>query len=42
MPELEKTVKNHILPVADRGKKLLNNARFENDAVILGGAALFS
>lgn len=36
------TMQKHILPVADRGERLVKMARFENDAVLLGGAALFA
>ncbi len=42
MSDLEETMKKHILPVADRKSGLIDFARFENDAVLLGGAALFS
>lgn len=41
MDELEETMKKHILPVADRGNKLIKAAKFENDAVLIGGAAIF-
>lgn len=41
MPELEKTMKEHILPVANQGL-LVREARFQNDAVLLGGAAIFA
>ena len=41
MPVLEKTMKEHILPVADKGI-LIREARFQNDAVLLGGAAIFA
>lgn len=42
MPVLEETVARHILPVAGQNRKLVAEAQFENDAVMLGGAALFS
>lgn len=41
MPVLEETLKQHILPVADQGL-LIREARFQNDAVLLGGAAIFA
>lgn len=41
MPILQKTMKDHILPVADSGM-LVREARFQNDAVLLGGAAIFA
>jgi glucokinase len=40
--ELQQNMKKHILPVADRGEEIIKAARFENDAVLLGGAAVFS
>ena len=42
MPTLLSTMKKHILPVADQGRELVREARFENDAVLLGGAAIFA
>lgn len=42
MPVLLETMKKHILPVADQNRELVKAARFENDAVLLGGAAVFS
>ncbi|PKL43321.1 MAG: transcriptional regulator, partial [Candidatus Riflebacteria bacterium HGW-Riflebacteria-2] len=42
MPTLLETMKKHILPVADQGRALVREARFENDAVLLGGAAIFA
>ena len=41
MPVLEETMKKHILPVANEGI-LVREARFQNDAVLLGGAAIFA
>ena len=41
MPVLEETMKKHILPVANKGI-LIREARFQNDAVLLGGAAIFA
>ena len=41
MPVLEKTLKEHVLPVANKGI-LIREARFQNDAVLLGGAAIFA
>ena len=40
--EMLASMKKHILPVADRGDALIKSAKFENDAVLLGGAAIFS
>jgi glucokinase len=40
--DMMKTMQTHVLPVADRGEKLVKMAKFENDAVLLGGAALFT
>ncbi|MFZ5949265.1 MAG: ROK family protein [Candidatus Rifleibacteriota bacterium] len=40
--EMMNSMKKHILPVADRGEALIKSARFENDAVLLGGAAIFA
>lgn len=42
MPVLLDTMKKHILPVADQDRLLVKEARFENDAVLLGGAAIFA
>ncbi len=42
MTTLLSTMKKHILPVADQGRELVREARFENDAVLLGGAAIFA
>jgi len=43
MPTLEETMKKHILPVAAGAERpLVREARFENDAVLLGGAAIFA
>lgn len=43
MPTLEETMNRHILPVAaDHQRPLVKEARFENDAVLLGGAAIFA
>ncbi|NCB37857.1 MAG: ROK family protein [Erysipelotrichia bacterium] len=42
MPTLLDTMKMHILPVADQNRVLVKEARFENDAVLLGGAAVFA
>ncbi len=42
MPVLLDTMGQHILPVADQNRELVKEARFENDAVLLGGAAIFS
>lgn len=42
MPILHETMKKHILPVADQDRALVKEARFENDAVLLGGAAIFA
>lgn len=39
--EMLATMKKHILPVADRGDELVKMAKFANDAVLLGGAAIF-
>ena len=41
MPILEETMHKHILPVADKERKLIKEAKFTNDAVMLGGAAIF-
>ena len=41
LPAMEKTMRKHILPVADR-ERLFAEARFENDACMIGGSALFS
>ena len=41
MPVLDKTLKEHVLPVANKGI-LIREARFQNDAVLLGGAAIFA
>lgn len=40
--EMLNTMKKHVLPVADRGAGLIKTAKFENDAVLLGGAAIFA
>ena len=42
MPVLEETMNEYILPVANKRNKLVGEAKFENDAVLLGGAAIFS
>jgi glucokinase len=43
MTDLEETMKKHILPVAAAHQRpLVKEARFENDAVLLGGAAVFA
>ena len=42
MPVLVETMKKHILPVADQDRVLVKEAKFENDAVLLGGAAIFA
>ncbi|EKD83589.1 MAG: hypothetical protein ACD_39C00581G0001 [uncultured bacterium] len=42
MPTLLSTMKKHILPVAGQGLELVREAKFENDAVLLGGSAIFS
>lgn len=42
MPTLLQTMKIHILPVADHGRELVREAKFENDAVLLGGSAIFA
>lgn len=42
MPVLLENMKKHILPVADQARVLVKEARFENDAVLLGGAAIFA
>ncbi|GAB4282586.1 MAG: ROK family protein [Candidatus Rifleibacteriota bacterium] len=42
MQELEESMARHILPVANRGKSLIKMAKFENDAVLIGGSAIFS
>lgn len=42
MPVLLQTMKKHILPVADQNRELVKEAKFENDAVLLGGAAIFA
>lgn len=42
MPVLLATMKKHILPVADQERVLVKEAMFENDAVLLGGAAIFA
>lgn len=41
MPVLLETMKKHILPVADDGL-LVREAKFQNEAVLLGGAAIFA
>jgi predicted NBD/HSP70 family sugar kinase len=40
--EMQKAINKHILPVAAKNRELVKPARFTNDAVLLGGAALFS
>lgn len=42
MPVLLETMKMHILPVAYQDRVLVKEAMFENDAVLLGGAAIFA
>lgn len=43
LPYARETMHRHILPVADRGdEELLGKAKFETDAVFIGGAALFA
>ena len=42
MPELEKTLRETVLPVAHKDRKLVKEAMFKDDAVLLGGAGLFS
>jgi glucokinase len=42
LDELKTVMHAHVLPVADRGEAMLGLAKFENDAVLLGGAALFA
>lgn len=42
MPELERTLHEAVLPVAHKGRKLVKEAMFKDDAVLLGGAGLFS
>ncbi|RCK78562.1 MAG: Glucokinase [Candidatus Ozemobacter sibiricus] len=42
LPAAREAMHRHILSVADRGEDLLGRARFENDAVLLGGSALFA
>ena len=42
MPTLLSTMKKHILPVAGHERELVREAKFENDAVLLGGAAIFA
>jgi len=43
MPTLEETMRRHILPVAaNHERPLVKEARFSNDAVLLGGAAVFA
>ena len=39
--DMEKSLKIHVLPVANR-KKLFALAKYENDAVMVGGSAIFS
>ena len=41
LPALDKTIEKHILPVANQHRPLYKMAKFENDAVLLGGAAVF-
>ncbi len=41
MPILEETMNKTILPVAGKDRKLIKEAKFTNDAVMLGGAAIF-
>lgn len=42
LPEAKAAMHRHILPAIDHGEALLTEARFENEAVFLGGAALFA
>lgn len=42
MPALLNTMHKHILPVAGQDRELVRDAKFENDAVLLGGAAFFA
>ncbi|MBU1106889.1 MAG: ROK family protein [Candidatus Riflebacteria bacterium] len=42
MPILLSTMQTHILPVARQNRELVGEARFENDAVLLGGSAIFA
>ncbi len=43
LPILADTLRRHILPVAaNQNRVLVKEARFENDAVLLGGAAIFA
>ncbi|HPT47422.1 MAG TPA: ROK family protein [Candidatus Rifleibacterium sp.] len=43
LPQLDNTLRQHILPVAaNHNRPLIKEARFENDAVLLGGAAVFA
>lgn len=42
MPALLETMHRHILPVAESDRELVREAKFENDAVLLGGAAIFA
>ncbi len=41
MPTLLETMDSYILPVAGKSEHLIKEAKFENDAVLLGGAAIF-
>jgi glucokinase len=42
MPSLLENMNKLILPVASKNPALIKEARFENDAVLLGGSAIFS
>ncbi len=42
LPAAREAMHRHILPVADRGEEMLGRARFETEAVFLGGSALFA
>lgn len=42
MPTLLSTMQKHVLPVAGQDRELVRVAKFENDAVLLGGAAIFA
>jgi len=41
IPEMHLAVGQHILPVANR-ENLFAEARFQNDAVMIGGSAIFA
>lgn len=41
MDDLKAALHRHVLPMADRGDKLLRDAKFETDAVLIGASALF-